>query len=77
MFKTDSRTKENDHEIQVHRWSRSNSLFQLAPRNSLALGGGAGGGFALFIDSMLERGTSRRCATFNSPSLVSAEHFIS
>ena len=72
-------TKEKEfgvgNEIQVHGWSRSNSLFQLASPNSLALGGGAGGGFALFVDSMLERGTSRPCATFNSPALTAAEHF--
>lgn len=64
-----------DNKPQVHRWSRANSLFQLACNNSLALGGGPAGGFALFIDSMLERGASRQCSTFNSPCLASAEQF--
>ena len=74
-------TKENGNgngtgnEIQIHGWSRSNSLFQLASPNSLAVGGGAGGGFALFVESMLEHGSSRRCATFNSPALMDGEQF--
>lgn len=59
--------------LDVYKWSRRNSYFQLASASSLALGGG--GAFALFVDSMLERGSSGPCATFDSPCLASSEQF--
>lgn len=59
--------------LKVYKWSRRNSYFQLASASSLALGGG--GSFALFVDSMLERGSSGPCATFDSPCLASSEQF--
>lgn len=60
-------------DVAIHKWSRKNSYFQLASATSLALGGG--GSFALFVDSMVERGSSGHCATFDSPCLASAEQF--
>lgn len=60
-------------ELHIFKWSRRNSYFQLASPSSLAFGGG--GAFALSIDSMIERGSSGSCATFNSPCLASSEQF--
>lgn len=59
--------------VAVYKWSRENSLFQLASSDSLAMGGG--GNFALFLDSLLEHGSSRPCPTFNSPPLASNLQF--
>lgn len=59
--------------MKAYKWSRRNSYFQLGSASSLALGGG--GSFALFVDSMLERGSSGSCATFDSPCLASSEQF--
>lgn len=36
---------------------------------------GGGGKFALFLDSMFERGSSGPCATYNSPCLASSDQF--
>lgn len=60
-------------DLAVYKWSRENSWFQLATSDSLALGGG--GNFALFLDSLLEHGSSRPCPTFNSPALASKLQF--
>lgn len=57
----------------VFKWSKQNSYFQLSGSDSFALGGG--GKFALFVDSMLEHGTSGVCATFANPCLASKEEF--
>jgi len=51
----------------------SNSFFQLATREAIAVGGGDH--FALWLDDALRHGTSRHCDTFNSPCLASAEQF--
>lgn len=59
--------------VKVHKWSRANSFFQLSSSKSLAIGGGSK--FALFLDSMFERGSSGPCATFKSPCLASADEF--
>lgn len=59
---------------KVYPWTRSNNYFQLSSSSSIALGGGPGG-FALFVDEMLEFGTSRDCATFNNPCLASSQQF--
>lgn len=59
--------------LNVYKWSRNNSFFQLASANSLAVGGG--GKFALFLDSMFERGSSGPCGTYNNPCLASADQF--
>lgn len=60
-------------EFSVYKWSRQNSFFQLGSGESIALGGG--GKFAIFLDSMLEYGSSGPCATFNSPCLASKSEF--
>lgn len=60
-------------ELEVFKWSRANSFFQLGPSGSMAIGGG--GKFALFLDSMFERGSSGPCATYNSPCLASSDQF--
>lgn len=59
--------------FEVYKWSRANSFFQLGTVDSMAVGGG--GKFALFLDSMLERGSSGHCATYNSPCLASSNQF--
>lgn len=59
--------------VAVYKWTRSNSFFQLGSSDSIAMGGG--GKFALFLDSMFERGSSGTCATFGSPCLASADQF--
>lgn len=59
--------------FDVFKWSRTNSFFQLGSSDSIAVGGG--GKFALFLDSMFERGSSGPCATYNSPCLASADQF--
>lgn len=60
-------------ELKIYKWSRENSYFQLGRAGSIAMGGG--GKFALFLDSMFERGSSGPCATFNSPCLASSSEF--
>lgn len=57
----------------VHKWTRANSYFQLSNSESIAMGGG--GKFALFLDSMLEHGSSGPCDTFKSPCLASSDQF--
>lgn len=59
--------------FEVYKWSRANSFFQLGGAESMAVGGG--GKFALFLDSMFERGSSGPCATYNSPCLASSNQF--
>lgn len=39
------------------------------------LGIGGGGHYALYLDADLNRGTSGKCDTFNSPCLASEEEF--
>ncbi|CAN8075464.1 unnamed protein product [Agarophyton chilense] len=59
--------------LAVYKWSRKNSFFQLGSNESIALGGG--GKFALFLDSMFDRGSSGPCATFENPCLASNQEF--
>lgn len=70
VFKVDV----DENVTSVYPWSRSNGLFQLGCARSIALGGGTGG-VALFVDDMLEHGTSRPCSTFESPCLSLTEEF--
>ena len=60
-------------QLKVFKWSRSNSYFQLSNSDSIAMGGGSH--FAIFLDSMLDRGTSGACETFNSPCLSASKEF--
>lgn len=59
--------------VEVFRWSRANSFFQLGSAERVAVGGGSH--FAIFLDSMFERGSSGPCDTFNSPCLASSDQF--
>lgn len=63
----------DDGDLDVFKWTKKNSYFQLTNSDSIALGGG--GKFALFIDSMLERGSSGSCTTFDNPCLASNDQF--
>lgn len=55
---------------KVYKWSRENSFFQFTSQTFLAIGGGAGSHFALWIDEDLLMGTSSACSTFASPPLT-------
>lgn len=55
-------------------WSRKNDMFQMATKDFLCLGGG-GAGYALWIDSHLNTGTSTPCDTYNNTCLASSSKF--
>lgn len=55
---------------KVYKWSRANSFFQFTSHSFLAIGGGAGSHFALWIDEDLLMGTTSACSTFASPPLT-------
>lgn len=55
---------------KVYKWSRANSFFQFTSQTFLAIGGGAGSHFALWIDEDLLMGTTSACSTFASPPLA-------
>ena len=57
----------------VYKWSRLNSFFQFTSSTFLAMGGGAGSHFALWIDEDLLMGTTSACSTFESPPLIDIE----
>lgn len=59
--------------FQVFRSTHANNLFFLPHSDFLAFGGG--GSFALYLDSMLERGTSGRSDSFNNDVLASTSSF--
>lgn len=59
--------------LQVWRWAKKNSYFQLGTHDSIAMGGG--GKFALYFDSMFERGSSGECETFDNECLASSPNF--
>lgn len=52
-------------DFHVFPWSGKNSMFMFSNDESLALGGG--GGFGLFLNSDLSRGSSAPCGTFENP----------
>jgi hypothetical protein len=60
-------------EFRVYKATRTNDHYQLAARDSLAIGGG--GGFAIWLDSDLEHGVSHESCTFGNPPLGSSEDF--
>lgn len=68
------KTKKNKKGKRVHvfKWSRDNSLFQFTSGSFLAIGGGAGSHFALWVDEDLLMGTTASCSTFHSPPLTHA-----
>lgn len=55
---------------KVYKWSRKNSFFQFTSNTFLAIGGGAGSHFALWVDEDLLMGTTFACSTFDNPSLT-------
>lgn len=59
--------------VAVYPWTRANSFFQLGSSDSIAFGGG--GAFALFLDSMLEHGSSGASDTFGNKCLASDGSF--
>eukprot|EP00178_Gracilaria_changii_P014724 TRINITY_DN412_c2_g1_i1.p1 TRINITY_DN412_c2_g1~~TRINITY_DN412_c2_g1_i1.p1 ORF type:complete len:549 (+),score=71.39 TRINITY_DN412_c2_g1_i1:1182-2828(+) len=61
---------EDDKKMKIFKWSRANSYFQFTSNTFLAIGGGAGSHFALWLDEDLLMGTTAGCATFNSPPLT-------
>ncbi|XP_053737286.1 nuclear receptor coactivator 7 isoform X1 [Synchiropus splendidus] len=62
-------------EFQAYRWSGENSYFVSGNIDSLQIGGG-GGGFGLWLDANLYRGSSISCPTFHNPPLSSEMDFI-
>ncbi len=59
--------------LEVYPWTRSNSHFVMAARDSIGVGGG--GMFGLWLDADLEHGTSHTSSTFNNKPLASEEDF--
>jgi hypothetical protein len=57
-------------EFAAHRWTRVNSHWQLAKDECLAFGGGSNGGFGLWLDAGLERGTTQPTETFGNAPLT-------
>ncbi|CAN8070406.1 unnamed protein product [Agarophyton chilense] len=63
---------EDEKAMTVFKWSRQNSYFQFTSNTFLAMGGGAGSHFAIWLDEDLLMGTTASCATFDSPPLTNA-----
>ncbi|XP_068592400.1 nuclear receptor coactivator 7 [Cebidichthys violaceus] len=61
-------------DFQAYRWSGENSYFVSGNLESLQIGGG-GGGFGLWLDADLYRGSSFSCPTFQNKSLSTQEDF--
>lgn len=56
--------------LSAYKWTRGNHFFQFSHGNILAMGGGAGSHFALWIDEDLRTGTTSACSTFANPPLT-------
>ncbi|XP_077950265.1 TLD domain-containing protein 2 isoform X2 [Gasterosteus aculeatus] len=61
-------------DFQAYRWSGENSYFVSGNWESLQIGGG-GGGFGLWLDADLYRGSSFSCPTFQNESLSTQVDF--
>lgn len=61
---------EGEEGVGVFKWSRANSFFQFTSATFLAVGGGSGSHFALWVDEDLLMGTTFACSTFGSPPLT-------
>lgn len=61
--------------MKVYKWSRSNSLFQFTSSSFLAMGGGTGSHFALWVDEDLFMGTTSTCSTFTNPPLTNCDKY--
>lgn len=68
----------SDHTVDVYNWTRdrSNNFFQFTSGTFLAIGGGTGSHFALWIDEDLLMGTTSSCATFSSPPLTNSRDSV-
>lgn len=55
-------------DMEVFKWSRKNSFFQVSSHEHVAIGGG--GHFALWIDEDLLYGSTALCPTFDNPPLT-------
>lgn len=56
--------------LSAYKWTRGNHFFQFSHGNILAMGGGAGSHFALWVDEDLRTGTTSACSTFANPPLT-------
>jgi hypothetical protein len=59
--------------FEVYRWTRHNSLFQLAKDDCIAFGGSSASGSqrcGLWLDSALEKGSSSASETYGNPPLA-------
>lgn len=63
-------TDKSSGDVHVYKWSRANSFFQFTSQSFLAIGGGTGSHFALWVDEDLLMGTTSSCSTFASPPLT-------
>ena len=59
--------------LAAYKWSRKNHFFQFSLGGILAIGGGPGSHFALWVDEDLLMGTTSACSTFDSPPLTNEE----
>ncbi|XP_071781583.1 nuclear receptor coactivator 7 [Centroberyx gerrardi] len=62
-------------DFKAYRWSGENSYFVRGHLESLQIGGG-GGGFGLWLDADLYRGSSIACSTFHNAPLSTQQDFI-
>lgn len=56
--------------LAVYKWNRINHFFQFSQGNVLAMGGGTGSHYALWVDEDLVAGATAMCTTFDSPPLT-------
>ncbi|XP_034031231.1 nuclear receptor coactivator 7 isoform X2 [Thalassophryne amazonica] len=62
-------------EFKAYRWSGENSYFVNGQLESLQIGAGGGGGFGLWLDADLNRGSSYSCPTFHNAPLSTQQDF--
>jgi len=70
VFRVDPENNEN---LQVFRWTRSNNYFQYSGVDHIGIGGG--GHFAFHLSGEMYAGISGECETFGSPCLASSMDF--
>lgn len=64
----------DDEDVQTWAWSEKNRFLVSASLSHIGVGGGDGG-FALYLDAQLAKGSSNPSATFSNPVLASEETF--
>ncbi|KAA8496566.1 TLD domain-containing protein 2 [Porphyridium purpureum] len=70
VFRT---SREDADQLEIYKWTRSNSYFQYSGPDHIGMGGG--GNYAFHLKSDLYDGVAGPCDTFGSPCLASAEEF--